>query len=107
MHRKYARDGLVAISVSLDDPGESESARNTRARALAFLKKQGAAFTNVLLDEPSELYEAKLKIDGPPCIYIFNRDNRHVLKRDGVGENGRIDYEFFEKTIQQLLAEKK
>jgi hypothetical protein len=107
MHRKYAKDGLVAVSVSLDDPGDSDSGRHTRTQALAFLKKQGATFTNVLLDEAPELYENKLKIDGPPCVYIFNRDNRFVAKCDGVGEKGRIDYEFFEKTIVQLLAEKK
>jgi hypothetical protein len=107
MHRKYAKDGLVAISVSLDDPTDSADARHTRTQALAFLKKQGAAFTNLLLDEEPALFETKLKIDGPPCVYIFNRANRFVVKRDGVGDKGRIDYEDFEKTIVQLLAEKK
>jgi hypothetical protein len=103
MHRKYAKEGLVAISVCLDDPAD----KAVLARALAFLKKQGATFTNVLLDEKPEFYEAKLKIDGPPCIYIFTRDNRFVLKRDGAGEDGRIDYKLFEKRIVELLAEKK
>ncbi len=102
MHRKYAKDGLVAISVSLDDPGDKAA----RAKALAFLKKQGAAFTNVLLDEKPETYQAKLKIDGPPCVYVFNRDNRYVLKRDGIGDAGRIDYELFERRVLELLAEK-
>jgi hypothetical protein len=103
MHRKYAKDGLVALSVSLDDPADAAA----RSRALAFLKKQGAAFTNVVLDEKPELYQEKLKIDGPPCIYIFNRDNRFAVKRDGTGEAGRIDYEIFEKRIVELLAEGK
>jgi hypothetical protein len=103
MHRKYAKDGLVAVSVTLDDPADMA----VRARALVFLKKQGATFANVLLDETPEFYQSKLKIDGPPCIYIFNRDNRWVLKRDGTGDNGRIDYELFEKRIVELLAEKK
>jgi hypothetical protein len=103
MHRKYAKDGLAAVSVSLDDPADS-AARN---RALAFLQKQHAAFTNVLLNEKPEVFQTKLKIDGPPCVYIFNRDNRYVLKRDGTGDAGRIDYELFEKTIRDLLAQKK
>jgi hypothetical protein len=102
MHRKYAKDGLVAISVTLDDPADMA----IRGRAVAFLKKQGATFENVLLDETPELYQSKLKIDGPPCIYIFNRDNRFVLKRDGTGDEGRIDYGLFEKRIVALLAEK-
>jgi hypothetical protein len=103
MHRKYAKDGLVAVSVALDDPAD----KAVHARALTFLKKQGANFTNVLLDETPELYQSKLKIDGPPCIYIFSRDNSWVLKRDGAGPEGRIDYEVFEKRIVELLAEKK
>jgi hypothetical protein len=103
MHRKYAKDGLVAISVALDDPADL----TVRGRALTFLKKQGASFTNVLLDETPEFYQSKLKIDGPPCIYIFDRDNRWVVKRDGTGPTGRIDYQVFEKTIVELLADKK
>jgi hypothetical protein len=103
MHRKYAKDGLVAVSVSLDNPSDLA----VRKRALTFLQKQEAAFLNVLLDEAPEVYETKLKIDGPPCIYIFNRENRFVLKRDGTGPEGKIDYELFEKRIVELLAEKK
>jgi hypothetical protein len=102
MHCKYAKDGLVAVSVALDDPTDLAA----RGRALAFLKKQGAEFTNVLLDETPEFYQSKLKIDGPPCIYIFNRDNRFVLKRDGAGPEGRIDFDAFEKRIVELLADK-
>jgi hypothetical protein len=102
MHRKYAKDGLVAVSVALDDPADLPA----RGRALAFLKKQGAEFTNVLLDETPEFYQSKLKIDGPPCVYIFSRDNRFVLKRDGAGPEGRIDYDAFEKRIVELLADK-
>ena len=37
----------------------------------------------MLLDETPEFYQSKLKIDGPPCIYIFDRANRWVVKRDG------------------------
>jgi hypothetical protein len=103
MHRKYAKDGLVAVSVALDDPADTAS----HARAVAFLKKQKAEFLNVLLDEPPELYQTKLKIDGPPCVYIFDRENHFAVKRDDVGPQGRIDYEVFEKKIVELLKEKK
>jgi hypothetical protein len=102
MHRKYAKDGLVAVSVCVD----AESDPAVRARALAYLQKQGATFANVLLDEKPEVYQTKFKIDGPPCVYIFNRENRWVLKRDGAGEAGRIDYGLFEKRVVELLAEK-
>jgi hypothetical protein len=103
MHRKFGKDGLVAVSVCLDDPSDNKA----RDRALAFLRKQGADFANVLLDEKPEVYQEKLRIDGPPCVYLFNRDNHFVLKRDGAGEEGKIDYGFFEKKIVELLAAKK
>lgn len=102
MHKKYAKDGFVAVSVSLDEPADAKA----RASGLRFLAKQGATFANLLLDETPEFYQTKLKIDGPPCVYLFNRDNRFVLKHDGSKEGGLIDYALFEKRIVALLAEK-
>src|SRR5262249_37610099 len=50
LHRQYAGQGLVAVSVALDDPADEKA----RERALKFLKAQQATFTNVLLDEQPE-----------------------------------------------------
>ena len=69
LHKKYAKDGLVVVSVSLDPIDDSASQTN----ALRFLKKADAEFTNLYLDEPSELWQKKLGINGPPCYYVFNR----------------------------------
>ena len=43
MHKKYARDGLVCMSVSVDQADDKE-------RVLDFLKEQKATFANYLLD---------------------------------------------------------
>jgi hypothetical protein len=72
MHRKYAKDGFEAISVSLDDPKDAKLMGNV-AR---FLKAQSATFTNVVLDEKPEVWQEKLKFDGPPCVFVFNREGR-------------------------------
>ena len=72
MHNKYAKEGFAAISVSLDDP-KDEAARQ---RVLDFLRKQKATFTNLILDEKSEVWQEKLKFDGPPCVFVFNRDGK-------------------------------
>src|SRR5262245_58454037 len=59
LHQKYAKDGFVAVSVSLDDPTDDDA----KAKALKFLQAQKATFTNLLLDEKPEVWQAKLKID--------------------------------------------
>jgi hypothetical protein len=73
MHKKHAAQGLAVVSVSLDDLSDG-TARET---VLAFLKEQRANFTNVILDEKEEVWQAKLKILGPPCFYVFNREGKH------------------------------
>ena len=98
MQKKYAKDGLVAISVSVDDVKDQES----RTRALEFLEKVKANdVMNLLLDEEAEVWQAKFKIDGPPVVYVFDRDNRIVLKLP-VGDTG-VDYAVIEQKVQELL----
>jgi hypothetical protein len=72
MHKKYAKDGLAAVSVSLDDPKDQKARQNV----LDFLRKQKATFTNLILDEKSEVWQEKLKFDGPPCVFVFDRDGK-------------------------------
>ena len=92
MHKKYAKDGLAAISVSLDDPKDQK----VRQRVIDFLQKQDASFTNLILDEKSEVWREKLKIDGPPCVFVFNREGK-LKKFDSP------DYVEIEKYVAELL----
>jgi len=95
MHKKYAGDGFVAMSVSLDNPKDQE----IRAEVDAFLTKKQAAFTNLILEAPPEEWQEKLKIDSYPCVFVFNRDNRIVKKM--VGE--QVDYKAIESEVVKLL----
>jgi hypothetical protein len=97
MHRKYAGRGLVAVSVSLDDPKDAK----VRPKVDQFLRQQQADFPNFVLDATDDEWQDKLKIQGPPCVYVFNRDNLFVLK--GVGET--VDYAAIEKTVEALLQQ--
>ena len=72
MHNKYAKDGLAALSVSLDDPRDEKA----QQRVIEFLRKQKATFTNLVLDEKTEVWQEKLKFDGPPCVFVFNREGK-------------------------------
>ncbi len=69
MQRRYGKDGLVAVSVSLDDPQDKPS----MARVEKFLVKEQATFPNLVLAEATESWQEKLKFDAPPCVFIFNR----------------------------------
>ena len=95
LHNKYKNDGFVAVSVALDDPADAEA----RARIVKFLEKQKAGgLTNLQLDEPAELWQQKLGIKGPPCVYVFNREGRIAGKWDD-----NVDYAEIAKTVTELM----
>jgi thiol-disulfide isomerase/thioredoxin len=80
LHRKYANDGLVAVSVSVDDLKRDPT---VRGRVLNFLQKQQATFTNVILDEPAEVWQTKFNSLTIPIVYVFGRDGRWTQFKDG------------------------
>jgi thiol-disulfide isomerase/thioredoxin len=96
LHRKYAGAGLTCISVSLDDPADDAA----RGRALRFLTEKKATFSNFLLDERPEFWQAKLKIDGPPCVFVFNRAGG-LVKRF----HDDVDYREIERIVIDALKE--
>src|SRR5437660_1477989 len=57
LHQQYAKDGLVAVSVSLDELSE-EGAKD---KVMKFLQKQQATMTNLILNEKPAVWQAKLK----------------------------------------------
>jgi thiol-disulfide isomerase/thioredoxin len=72
-HEKYARDGLVAISLTLDT-AEGEKA------ALTFLQRVKADFANYRLVEPNEFAQKKLGFTGPPVVFVFDRNGKRAGK---------------------------
>ena len=95
MHKKYAKDGLVAISVSLDELKDKEM-------ALKFLQSKEAAFTNLLLNDTVNWSE-KLHFSAPPCYFVFNRQGKWVQFK---AEDGEINYADMEKRVREFLKEK-
>lgn len=96
LHRKYAASGLTCISVSLDDPADDAA----RGRALRFLGEKKATFANFLLDERPEFWQEKLKIDGPPCVFVFNRAGGLLKKY-----HDDVDYRDIELIVIDALKE--
>lgn len=72
MHQQYAKDGLVVISVSLD---EAES----RDRVVKFLNAQKATFQNFLLtEEEPTVWQKAFDIAGPPALMLYDRTGKKV-----------------------------
>lgn len=93
MHKKYSTNGLVCISVSIDDVDEMKS-------TLAFLKQMNSTLANYLLDEPGELREAKLDVGPPPTVLVFDKNGKRVKK---FSTEEPFTYEDVEKLAVSLL----
>ena len=96
MHNKYAAEGLAAISVSLDEL--SEDPKKVTDRVLHFLQARKANFTNLILDEPIDVWQQKLHMEGPPVVFVFDRDGKQVKQF-----KDEFSYDDVEKLVVTLL----
>jgi thiol-disulfide isomerase/thioredoxin len=100
LHEKYAKDGLMAVSISLDASADKEEARKWKDDALKFLQSHRARFDNFLLDEDQELWQKKFHVPGPPVVFVFNRAGKWTQFRDEKA------YPEIEKLVAELLRSK-
>lgn len=102
MHKKYGTKDFAAVSVSLDEKDTD------RENAAKFLRDKHATFTNLLLTAKPDEWQTKLDITGPPCVYVFDRDGRWVLKlpqKDAKGDIVEdVRYSIVEKEVAKLLG---
>jgi thiol-disulfide isomerase/thioredoxin len=101
LHKKYKDKGLVCVSVSMD-----KSTKNgyDKDKVLAFLKKQEAGFTNVILLDPRG-DEVKLTdrfgIEGGiPFMAVFGKDGKQVWN----SEQKKLTDEELTKLLETELA---
>jgi thiol-disulfide isomerase/thioredoxin len=94
LHEKYAREGLVCMSVSVDDDEAKHAA------ALKFLTGVKATFANYRLDEPDSVWQEKWDFNGPPAVFVFDRQGR----RAGKFTMGDPDNQFtYAKDVEPLV----
>jgi hypothetical protein len=96
LHQRYAKDGLVCLSVSVDVP-------DRRDGALQFLRQENATFANYWLDEKDTLWADKLDIGGPPAVFVFDRQGRRAAKFDTNDPDKPFDLTDVEKVVRKLL----
>jgi thiol-disulfide isomerase/thioredoxin len=95
LHRKFAEQGLVCISLNTDEPSEKEI-------ALEYLKSKKATFDNFLIDEPIPVWQEKLHTNTAPAALIFGHDGK--LRKD-FGDD-EFTYVEVEKAVVEALAER-
>lgn len=100
LHKKYGKQGLVVISVSLDELKEGDK---TKERALAFLTKQQATFQNLILNEPYQVWQEKLRFMGPPCYFVFSKRGEWIQFNTDEGRD--LDHQEIERTLVRMLKE--
>src|SRR4051794_25846503 len=97
MHKKYAADGLVAISINADDLEE----KDIKERVNRFLTEKGATFTNVILDDKDDSLAKNLDVDGLPSVLVYGRDGK-LAKHFKEGEG----YAVIEPFVVEQLKKK-
>ena len=100
--KKYGEKGLAVVSMSMDDPEDDE----TRERALEFLKKQNATFTNLMSqyggeEEGMEAFD----IDGGslPHFKLYDRRGK-LIKTFGGDPDKPVEHEQVETEIRKALG---
>src|SRR5262245_29428103 len=94
MQQTLGKQGFEVVTVLLDELQEAPEARE---EARKFLKSKNASgFTNLLLDEPVEVWQAKLRFAAFPCVYVFSRQGKWTqFKADAEP----IDHDAVEKLV--------
>ena len=98
MHQQFAKDGLVAVSLDVN-----QSELKFQDRVLAFLTRQEATFPNYILkdtDENAGAMLAKYNLEITPAVALFDRTGQQVRLPDDAGD------EELERTVKELLAKK-
>lgn len=97
MQRRYDQAGLTTIAVNLDDPQDSA----VRSRVESFLRDQQSPCQHLMLDEPTEDWQPKLKIESLPCVFLFDREGRLLHRWQG----DEVDYSRIESRLHRALRE--
>jgi len=93
MHQKFAKDGLVALSVQLDSLDE----KDLKDRVAKILKSKNVTFPAYILDEEPEFWQGKLRFASYPAIFVFDREGKWTQFKD------EFKYEDVDRLVESLL----
>ena len=96
LHQEQGKDGVVCISVTVDDPDD-------KTAALKFLTQKKAEFENFLLDEPAEKYQKRWGFTSVPTVLVYGRDGKLVKKFNSDKPENLFTYKDVRKLVDELL----
>jgi thiol-disulfide isomerase/thioredoxin len=96
LHERYAKGGVVCVSVSLDKSDQRDA-------ALTFLKSKGAVFPNYVLDEGEAGWD-KLDLKGIPAVFVYDREGKLARRFTNDDPDNRFTYADVRKLVEELLA---
>jgi thiol-disulfide isomerase/thioredoxin len=96
LHRDYADQGVVCVSVSVDDPEQ-------RDLVLKYLKSKKATITNFLLDEDPSVWQDKWDITAIPAVFVYGVDGKIAAKFDHNEPQNDFTYDDVEEAVDELL----
>jgi thiol-disulfide isomerase/thioredoxin len=97
LHKEFAKDGLVCISLSVDLEENYQG-------ALDFLKKNDADFRNYILwdnDDNKDKLDKTFTHAAPPIFHVFDKTGKRIKTWEG-----RIEEEAIDKLVKELLQQK-
>ncbi|MBI3464196.1 MAG: TlpA family protein disulfide reductase, partial [Planctomycetes bacterium] len=72
LHRRHGPEQIACISVSTDFTGSpGKKPEDYQDQVLAFLRKQGATFDNVLSSLPDSDFYTKFDVPAPPAVFVY------------------------------------
>jgi hypothetical protein len=119
MHKKYAKDGMVAIPVSIDslklEDDSKQTAQGIQDKTIQAVRKKlqdkEVAFKGVILNlskenDEQEFLNKKLRFNAPPAIFVFDRRGKWTqFNADDVKKPRTLDdmLHDIDKLVETLL----
>jgi thiol-disulfide isomerase/thioredoxin len=97
LHERYAANGLVCMSLSVDDIDD-------RAAALEFLQSRHATFANYFIDEPAMVWQNHFALKGVPAVFVWDRTGKQIARFDGDDPDNQFTYDDVEKKVAELMS---
>ncbi len=96
LHHKYAPQGLVCMSLTLDD-------KEGEPGALRFLVKSKATFPNYRYEDKEE-WGDRFEMKGPPAVFVYGRDGKLARRFDSNDPSKHWTYQDVEAEVTKQLA---
>src|SRR5262245_35571510 len=100
MQKQYGGEGLVVLTVSLDDLADKDE--DFYKLAVKILTDKKVALSNYVLDEKRDLWQKKLNADAVPVTFVFNREGRIAQRFNEDVKDKKV----LDKLVEDLLKEK-